>query len=438
MSAREIARRVLERVDKGGAWATLTLDAELSRSGLDERDRRLTSELVYGVLRHRTRLDRALAAHADLKKTPPKVRTALRLAAYQLLFLDRVPAYAAVDDAVEAANAVGAKLGGFANAVLRKLTAEKEPAFPPLAPDASLDAQLAQIEARCSIPRWILDELTAAVRGETDATPAARAARVIQLAEAFADQPDLIARINVRRSSRIALAAKLEDAGILVRDSALVPTALILDGAGDPSREQAFIDGEWTVQDAGAQLVGHFADPQRHTKILDACAGVGGKSTHLAELTDDTATIDAADQSATKLGLLGETAARLGLSSIRTRVCDLTDPAAPIYGDYDLIVIDAPCSGLGVLRRHPDAKWRLTPDAIPRLAALQAKLLDAVATRLAPGGTLVYAVCTFTRAEGPDQIAAFVKRSGMTLVAERRTWPPDADAFYMARLRRVS
>jgi 16S rRNA (cytosine967-C5)-methyltransferase len=217
----------------------------------------------------------------------------------------------------------------------------------------------------------------------------------------------------------------------------VVPSALILDG-GDPARDQAFLSGDWTVQDAGAQLVGHFAIPEgaRPAKILDACAGVGGKSTHLAELTDDRATIHAADQSGVKLGLLAETATRLGLSSITTHACDLTDPAAPLARDYELIVIDAPCSGLGVLRRHPDAKWRLTPDTIPRLAALQAQLLDAIATRLAPGGTLVYAVCTFTRAEGPDQIAAFAKRSGMRVDEERRTWPPDADAFYMARLTR--
>lgn len=439
MSAREIARRVLDRVDKGGAWATLTLDAELSRSTLDERDRRLASELVYGVLRHRTRLDRALAAYATLDKTPPKVRTALRVAAYQLLFLDRVPAYAAVDDAVAAARAIGGdKLSGFANAVLRKLTAEREPAFPALAADATLDAQLAQLELVHSMPRWILDELTAAVRGVTDdhgqASHAARAARVAELAASFAEQPPLVARVNLRQSSRAALAAKLEDAGIAVRESALAPCALILEGAGDPSRDPAFAAGEWTVQDVGAQLVGLLADPRPGTKILDACAGVGGKSTHLAELSDDRATIDAADQSATKLGLLAESARRLGLRSITTHVCDLTDPAAPLGRDYDLIVIDAPCSGLGVLRRHPDAKWRLRPDAIARLAKLQAQLLDAVAARLAPGGTLVYAVCTFTRAEGPDQIAAFARRTGWTIALERRTWPPDADAFYMARL----
>jgi 16S rRNA (cytosine967-C5)-methyltransferase len=117
-------------------------------------------------------------------------------------------------------------------------------------------------------------------------------------------------------------------------------------------------------------------------------------------------------------------------------VCDLLDPAAPLGTTYDLIVLDAPCTGLGVLRRHPDAKWRLKPDDVPRLAALQRQLLDAVVARLAPGGTLIYSVCTFTLAEGPAQVTALIERTGLRLLEERRTWPPEADAFYIARLTR--
>lgn len=415
ISAREVARRVLDRVDKGGAWATLALDAELARSGLDDRDRRLASELVYGVLRNRARIDRALAAYADLSRTPPKVRTALRVAAYQVLFLDRVPAYAAVDDAVAAARGFGGqKLAGFANAVLRKLTSSKEPPLP--------TDPMARIEIEYSMPRWILDELAAS-----------GAPNVADIAAAFAQPPSTIARVNARRTSREALVDVLRAEGIAAAPVAHVPTALVLDG-GDPKKSPSFLAGKWTVQDTGAQLVGHIAAPARGMRILDACAGVGGKSTHLAELTDDGATIDAADQSKTKLALCEETAQRLGLASITTRVCDLLDPKAPLADAYDLIVLDAPCSGLGVLRRHPDAKWRLQPDAVNRLAGLQRQLLDAVVKRLAPGGVLVYSVCTFTRAEGPAQIAGLVERTGMTLLDEQRTWPPEADAFYVARL----
>jgi 16S rRNA (cytosine967-C5)-methyltransferase len=425
VTARELARRVLDRVDKGGAWATLTLDAELARSGLDERDRRLASELTYGVLRNRLRIDRALAAHADLARTPPKVRTALRVAAYQLLFLDRVPAYAAVDDAVAAARgAGGAKLAGFANAVLRKVTATREPALPA--------GGIERLEIEHSLPRWILDELARA-REASGGAP-----ELAELAAALGRPAPLVARVNRRRTTREELAAHLTATGVTATPIEGVPSALRLDGAGDPARSPSFLAGEWTVQDAGAQQVGHLAAPRPGMRILDACAGVGGKSTHLAELADDAAEIDAADQSRTKLALLEDTARRLGLGGIRARACDLLDPAAPLGTGYDLIVLDAPCSGLGVLRRHPDAKWRLTPDAVPRLAALQAQLLDAVVPRLGAGGALVYSVCTFTVAEGPAQIAAIVERARprLRLLSETRTWPPDADAFYIARLER--
>jgi 16S rRNA (cytosine967-C5)-methyltransferase len=409
---------VLDRVERGGAWATPALDGELSRAGLDERDRRLAAELVYGVLRNRTRIDRAIAAHADLARTPPRVVTTLRVAAYQLVFLDRVPGYAAVDDAVRAARGIaGPRLAGFCNAVLRKLAATGEPALP--------DEPAARIAVEHSLPGWIAGELAVAAPDRLD-----------ELAAAFARPAPLVARANRRRTTRDALIAELAAGGATTRPVAEAPMAIAIDGLGDPARSASFRAGRWTVQDTGAQRVGLIAAPRAGQRILDACAGVGGKSTHLAELADDAAAIDAADQLPAKLDLARETAARLGLASIRPVVCDLLDPAAPLAVAYDLIVLDAPCSGLGVLRRHPDAKWRLVPADVPRLAELQRRLLDAVVPRLAPGGALVYSVCTFTRAEGPDQVAALVERTGLRLVEEHRSWPPDADAFYLARLER--
>ena len=452
VGAREVARRVLDRVDGDGAWATPALDGELARASLPDRDRRLASELVYGVLRHRTRIDRAISTHAELERTPPKIVTVLRVAAYQILMLDRVPGYAAVDDAVDAANVLGAKLGGFVNAVLRKLTAAGEPPLPALV-DGSMDAHLARIEIEQSTPRWILDELAAAtrddVRGQLEARGIdakvgtafadARIQRIGELARAFAHPAALVARVNARRATRDAVAAELVAAGVSATPIEIAPLALRLDGLGDPSRDRAFAAGAWTVQDAGAQRVGLVAAAalvgRASARVLDACAGVGGKSTHLAELLGDDATIDAADLNATKLALGQDTAARLGLGNVHAYTCDLLDPAAAIGRDYDLIVLDAPCTGLGVLRRHPDAKWRLRAGDVKRLAELQRMVLDAVVPRLRPGGTLVYSVCTFTRAEGPEQIAALVKRTGLELVSQERTWPPDADAFYLATLR---
>lgn len=441
--ARALARRVLDRVSQKDAWATLSLDGELTRAHLAERDRRLAAELVYGVLRHRTRLDRALAAHAELKRTPPRLLTVLRVAAYQLLLLDRIPAYAAVDDAVAAARAVGGgKLAGFANAVLRKLVAAGEP--PPPA-----DGR-AHLEIQASLPGWILEELAAALGA------AGRGDELAEAALAFAEQAPLFLRTNLRRTSREALLGMLGDEGAAVEEVPESPAALRAQKLGEPSQSESFRAGLFTVQDLSAQAVALAAAPllaaaqgdasllaaaqgAAPLRILDACAGVGGKSTHLAELAPG-AQIDAVDLSATKLGLLRDSARRLGHSSIRTHVCDLLTPQLLAVGRaYPLVILDAPCSGLGVLRRHPDAKWRLSPGDVAEVAALQARLFDAVAAVLAPGGTLIYSVCTFTIREGREQIAAALARHPeLTLVEQHQLWPhrEGGDGFYLARLLR--
>jgi 16S rRNA (cytosine967-C5)-methyltransferase len=429
-SARELARRVLARVERGGAWATLALDAELERSTLDDRDRRLAAELVYGVLRHQTRLDRALSAHADLRRTPAAVVLVLRVAAYQLLFLDRIPAHAAVDDAVNAARLTsGPKVGGFANAVLRKVAAGKEPALP--------DEPRARLEIEHSMPAWIIDELAAAL-GDPAQLPAAVAA--------LSQPAPLAIRARAGRNDRDELRAILEAEGAKVEVPAITRAGLVVSGLGQTGASPSFRAGRWTVQDLGAQLVGELAAPAPGARILDACAGVGGKSTHLAELTGDQAHIDAADNGRQKLKLGAATARRLGLASVHPVEADLLDPAAAgLHDRYDLVVLDAPCTGLGVLRRHPEAKWRLVAADVGRMAELQARLLAALAPRVAPGSVLVYSVCTFTEREGPGQIARFLAAHpdfAPEAVADRpaevRTWPHDhgADAFYMARLRR--
>jgi 16S rRNA (cytosine967-C5)-methyltransferase len=218
------------------------------------------------------------------------------------------------------------------------------------------------------------------------------------------------------------------------------------------TQTRAFAEGTFTVQDLAAQLVARMVAPEPGQAILDACAGVGGKATHLAALAGDRARVDAADLSERKLELCTDQARRLGLGSIQTVACDLTDPRAPLQPSYDRILIDAPCSGLGVLRRHPEAKWRPRPNAA-ELAELQAEMLDELVPRLRPGGVLVYSVCTFTDEEGPRQLARLVAAQPSLRVeppawatgelfdgtGALRTWPHrhDADAFYAVRLRRI-
>jgi 16S rRNA (cytosine967-C5)-methyltransferase len=223
--------------------------------------------------------------------------------------------------------------------------------------------------------------------------------------------------------------------------SPVVPEAFRAEGAGDPAALRVFTEGLVTAQDVAAQRIARLVDPKPGEHILDACAGVGGKSTHLAALAGDRARIDSADVSARKLDLGQDLARRLGVTSTTAIACDLTDPSAPLGARYDRILLDAPCSGLGVLRRHPEAKWRRTLDDVRALAALQAGILDAIAPRLRPGGVLVYSVCTYTDEEGPDQVARFLAGHPDFAAdgAPLRTWPhrDDADAFFAVRLVRA-
>jgi 16S rRNA (cytosine967-C5)-methyltransferase len=425
VTAREVARRVLARVHEG-AYATLALSGELQRARLSPQDRALATELVYGVLKRRARLDWSLAALAPrgLGSLDARVLDALRLAAHQILFM-RVPAHAAVDDAVDAVKKTrSAKLGGFANALLRRLAREGE-----APPPASLPDELAVTE---SAPRWLVDDAL----GRFSADEARRF-----LASLNTPAP-LWLRANTLKTTREAAMQAVRDArpDAKIAPSPIVPEAFSVAGAGDPSSLPPFTAGLVTAQDVAAQMIARLVEPRAGERILDACAGVGGKSTHLAALSDDAAKIDSADVSERKLELAADLARRLGVSSLTPIVCDLTRADAPLAAAYDRILLDAPCSGLGVLRRHPEAKWRDPPD-VGALARLQSRILDALAPRVKPGGVLVYSVCTFSDDEGPRQLDAFVARHAQFSVAGEplRTWPQrdDADAFFAARLVRT-
>jgi 16S rRNA (cytosine967-C5)-methyltransferase len=462
VTARDVARAVLGRVEAQQAWATPALSAALGKARLDDpRDRRLAAELVYGVLRQQSRLDRALGAYADLRKTPRAVVIALRVAAYQLLRLDRIPAHAAVDDAVDAVRRAtatkgggGDKLAGFTNAVLRRLAAAGEPPVP-------AGDRRARLEIEHSMPRWIIDHVAAALAAEgagagAVSDPAAELDAAVAGLSATAAPPPLWLRANLRRTSRDALIEALATPDRPATAAPLVATAVDASGLADPEAAPAIVAGLATVQDLAAQVVGFLCAPSPGQRILDACAGHGGKSTHLAELADDRASIDSADLAADKLRRLAGSARRLGLQSIRTVAADLARADAPVAAAYDLVLLDAPCTGLGVLRRHPEAKWRLRPTDPAAAAAVQRDLLDACAARVAPGGALVYAVCSLTIDEGPAQLDAFLARhpdfaieapthAGVdwaALVDDRgqvRVWPHrhGGDGFFAAKLRRA-
>lgn len=458
----ETAARVLCRVESG-AYATLALSGELERGRLDERSRALCTELSYGSLRVQPRLDRALAACGvrRLAELDELTRALLRLGAYQLLFM-RTPPPLVVSQVVGlVSERRGRGLGGLANAVLRRLAREGEPAAPPLPDEAAqLDEQV-----RACVERFGLPELF--VRDTLEQEGRAEALRCFESLE----QPAPVwLRLNPLRGSPDTALAALAQQGIEVAGSDLgecCPEAVRV-VRGYPFRGPGYAAGLYTGQDLGAQLVARLvvAPPLALPEgpILDACTGVGGKATHLAALFGNRRAIDAADRSARKLELCREHVQRLGCSSVRTLEADLasTRPGGPLQDGYAAVLLDAPCSGVGVLRRHPEARQRLAlaPQSVDELVALQRRLLDALAPRVVPGGVLVYSVCSTLAREGPEQLAGFLSRhpeftplaprdfgdaaTKRSLIREGdgalRTLPHrhGADGFFAARLLRLA
>lgn len=468
-SALDVARRVLVRVE-GGAYATLALSGELARARLDDGARGLCTELVYGSLRQRATLDRALSALAPrgLSSLDPQVRVLLRLGAYQLLFT-RVPPARAVNQVVSALRSLrGPGLAGFANALLRRLSREGLPASPPIPADAPPAVVADRLAEQHGLPRFLVaDILDTRGRDDTEAllaawtTPAPTWLRLNPLRGSLADARAALAREHVELATDPVL------------DPDKVPSPSLPEAArlqsGHPFDGPAYAEGWFTAQDLGAQLVAQLLlspTPDGPLMlppgpILDACCGTGGKSTHLAALTTGSPRrIDAVDQSARKLDLCRQHVARLRCPQVHPASVDLLDPAAiaaHLQPPYAAILLDAPCSGSGVLRRHPEAKNRLTPAQIRDLASMQRRMVENLLPLLAPGGVFVYAVCSLLSVEGRDLTAALLRehpdlrplppdaRPPWTATYQRTpfegltTWPHlhNADSFYAIRLHRV-
>ncbi len=421
---RGAAARILARVERGG-FADRLLEEALPTLR-DPRDRALLTELVYGTLRWQGRLDYILArfARRPLRTLHPEVRATLRVAAYQLLFLERVPAHAAVDEAVALVKAAVPTAAGFANALLRRVAAEGR--VVPL-PDPAADP-VAHLAAATSHPAWLVARELAAHGFEE-----ARRRLVADLAPA----PLVLRARPPGQESRDRLVARLAGAGVVARPGAAAPDAVIVEPGNLPPGGVAalpgFAEGAFAVQDEASQLVALLVDPAPGERILDACAAPGGKTGHLADLAGPGGRVVALDLGEERLARLRETVARLGVEervviAEHDATAPLPPPPSPLAGPYDAVLVDAPCSGLGVLRRNPDILWRRRPEEIPELAGRQLALLAATAPAVRPGGRLVYSVCTTTEEEGPGVVAAFLQAHADFALADSPHLPGQAVA----------
>lgn len=449
MHARRLAFDILTRVEEQQAYASLLLDATLTRSRLSPQERALATELTYGVLRWQGRLDYLLAALTDRPwdTVDRPLRRLLRLGAYQILFLTRIPAYAAVNETVALTQEVirshvkpGAK--PFVNAILRRLL-ERQGAI--RFPDPSGDP-VGALAARWSHPPWLVARwLRRLGIGETEA-----------LLQANNETPALSVVVNRIRHRPEAVEAHLASMVGSVTPGHFVPDVFHLKDGAEVLRDSAFAGGWYFPLDEAAVLPVLLLDPQPGDVVLDACAGGGGKTALLMGQLAGRGRVLALDPSARAHRRLREARARLGLDQVIAIQADARRAAQLFTRQVDRVLVDAPCSGLGTLRRHPERKWQQQEAGLAALAHLQLELLHGVAPVLRPGGFLVYSTCslepeetdvvveTFLR-DAPEYAAVDAPGGLSAAVAELidtkgvlRTWPHrhGLDGFYAIRLRR--
>ena len=421
---RRAAFDILLRIEKDRSYADILIDHEFSLGELHGPDRGLLTELVYGILRRRGTLDHMVNQFSRQKadKLERNVLILLRLGLYQALFLDRIPVSAAVNETVKLAKVLAPRASGMINAVLRRADRERgEIRYP----DRQAEP-VAFLAARHSHPFWMIRQWIDQL-GFDEAE---------SLAVAMSEPPPLTLRTNTLRISREDLLARLASAAITA-----IPAHFSADGLNVTTRVplaalNEFREGLCTIQDESSQLAAILLAPLPGETVLDICAAPGGKTTHLSQLMKNRGAILACDSTPRKLALIEETARRLGMDIITTVALDATipltqGPSQLMEGKrFDRLLVDAPCSGLGVLRRNPDGKWRKTPADILELTIRQKAILGNSADLLKDGGTLLYATCSTTREENEEVVTDFLsKRPDFVLEDLRSHFPEFAELF---------
>jgi 16S rRNA (cytosine967-C5)-methyltransferase len=441
INPRQVAFIALKEVHKG-AYTDVALDRVLQKFKLPDNDRRLMTELVYGSVRRQRTLDAIIDQLATKKnqQQPKDLRTILHLGFYQLRYQERIPVSAAVNTTVELAKENGFPgLTGFVNGLLRQYLRLLEKSSEPLILPENPVEKLGILH---SFPNWIIEVWLSQLGFE----------ETEKLCIWMNQTPTIDLRINILRSSLKEVKSAFESAGVLVKSIPNLPHALRLIGNNGPIQNlPGFCAGWWTIQDSSAQLVGYLLDPKPGDVVIDACAAPGGKTTHIAELMGDKGKIWACDQTASRLRKLKENTQRLHLQSIYTYIGDSRN--LPQFSQTaDCVLLDAPCSGLGTMHRHADARWRQTPGLVQELCQLQKQLLSHNATFVKTGGVLVYATCTLHPEENEQVISEFLAINphwqiephpfelfNHTTPGWLKVWPhqQDMDGFFMVRLRKT-
>lgn len=396
---REIALKILYEVDVKNAYSNISLKQHLKDTSLKSVDRALVTQLVYGVIKNKSRIDWILSnfSKTPIRKMSPWVLNILRLGIYQIVYLDKIPQSASVNESVKLGKKYGhKKIGGFINAILRNIIRAPEK---DLQPDKKDGIDFMAIHY--SHPKWLVEKWVKEFG--VDFT--------INLLKKNNEAPCISIRTNTLKISREKLLQLLREDGILAEEGKWCPEAIIVKHISNIQQNQYFQKGFFQVQDQSSMLVGHVLDPQAGQSVLDACAAPGGKTTHIAQKMNNKGKIIARDIYDHKLSLMKDSMDRLGISNIKLENFNALDLDLNLIDQVDKVLLDAPCSGLGIIRRKPDLKWNKNLEDISAITSLQFKILENVAHYVKKDGTIVYSTCTINPEENLDLIKSFLDQN---------------------------
>jgi 16S rRNA (cytosine967-C5)-methyltransferase len=395
MNSRDIALNILMDINENGAFSNYTINKHL-KGKENIKDENLIREIVYGVIENLLYLDYIIskASKIKLKKIHPRVLEILRMGVYQIVFMDKIPDRAAVNEAVNLSKEYGHKgISGFVNGVLRNISRNKEEM---MKIDKVDDKDYLSI--KYSHPKWLVERWIEEFGYEFTEN----------LCQGNNSRPKLNIRVNTLTTTRDELVERLSQYGYIVHKTNYASDGIIIDNPTRITELDEFNQGYFTIQDESSMLVAQIANPKENSFVLDICSAPGGKSTHIAQLMNNKGKIISRDIYEHKLNLVRQNASRLGINIINTESFDAINLDRDLIGKIDYCIVDAPCSGLGIIRRRPEIKWNRKQEDIDDLNKIQRKILNNAKEYVKPGGIIIYSTCTIGREENMDVINDFL------------------------------
>lgn len=425
---REVALKILYKIDKEDAYSNIELNEQIkqNRKNLTEKDIGLISEIVYGVTTWRLTLDEIIKKYSKIKikKISPWILNILRMGIYQIIFLDKIPKSAAVNESVNLAKRYGhASSSNFVNAILRKIEKNDYEEF------FKIEDDIERISKTTSMPKWIVEELMK--NNEIK--------KVEEICKNSNIKPKITIRVNSLKINKQELIKKLKEKGIECNEpQEKVDDFLILEKIKNIENIDEFKKGYFTIQDISAGQTARILNPQPGELVLDACSAPGGKTTYMAELMKNKGKIEAWDIHEHRTKLVEQNAQRLGINIIETKVKDASLYDEKLKEKFDKILLDVPCLGIGVIKRKPDIKWKRKPEDIEKITEIQKKILNNCSKYLKNNGTIVYSTCSILKDENEEVVNEFLKENSEYYIKpeETRNILPneEKDGFFICKI----